>query len=165
MQERDRRQGRLRQALDEARRELVDPSRRNRLLHAPLTGKRPWCMAIVGHDADELFDMLHRQENFRGYAFQGCDEEEADQEGDRGVLLTNTQPSLRPGLYDQLPPMIGGQTKDSAVRPAGRPRLQTRLAHDRLEKRLTKVYREERTLEERTGHQYPLSRARFFEVV
>jgi very-short-patch-repair endonuclease len=47
--------------------------------------------------------------------------------------------------------MIGGQTKDSAVRPAGRPRLQTRLAHDRLEKRLTKVYREERTLEEEQG--------------
>jgi Protein of unknown function (DUF4011) len=68
-----------------------------------------------------------------------------------GVLLTTTQPSLRPGLYDQLSPMIGGQTKDSAVRPAGRPRLQTRLAHDRLEKRLTKVYREERTLEEEQG--------------
>jgi hypothetical protein len=86
IQERDRRHGRLRQALDEARRELVDPSRRNRLLHAPLTGKRPWCMAIVGHDADELFDMLHRQENFRGYAFQGCDEEEADQERQRGLI-------------------------------------------------------------------------------
>ena len=89
MQERDQRHGRLRRALNEARRELVDPSRRNRLLHAPLTGKRPWCMAIVGHDADELFDTLHRQENFRGYAFQGCDEEEADEEGNRGVLLAN----------------------------------------------------------------------------
>src|SRR5262245_24884403 len=54
----DRRHVRLRKALDEARRDLVDPSRRNRLLHAPLDGKRPWCMAIVGHDADELFNAL-----------------------------------------------------------------------------------------------------------
>src|SRR5260370_5531508 len=162
MQERDRRHGRLRQALDEARRELVDPSRRNRLLHAPLTGKRPWCMAIVGHDADELFDMLHRQENFRGYAFQGCDEEEADQEGDRGVLLTTTQPSLRPDLYDQLPQMIGGQTKDSPVPPAGQPRLQNPLAHDRLAKKLTKVYHEESTLEDKQGITAPYLAVAFF---
>jgi uncharacterized protein DUF4011/AAA domain-containing protein len=47
--------------------------------------------------------------------------------------------------------MVGEQTKASAVRLNGRPRLQTRLAHDRLEKRLTKIYREERTLEEEQG--------------
>src|SRR5262245_32838905 len=43
----------LKWAIDQARRELLDPSRRNRLLHAPLTGKRPWCMAVVGHNPDE----------------------------------------------------------------------------------------------------------------
>ncbi len=151
VQERDRRHGRLRRALNEARRELVDPSRRNRLLHAPLTGKRPWCMAIVAHDADELLDNLHRQENFRGYVFQGCDEEEADEEGNRGVSLATTQPPLLPGLHQQVPAMINGRTKVSAIGPTGRPRLQTRLTHDRLEKRLTKIYRDERTLEEEQG--------------
>jgi hypothetical protein len=59
----------LKWALDQARRDFVDLSRRNRLLHAPLSGKRPWCMAIVGHSPDELFDKLYRQENFRGYGF------------------------------------------------------------------------------------------------
>ena len=57
-------------ALDQARRELIDLTRRNRLLHAPLAGKRPWCMAITGHTPDQLFEKLYRQENFRGYAFE-----------------------------------------------------------------------------------------------
>src|SRR5208282_4829382 len=30
-------------ALDQARRDLIDLTRRNRLLHASLEGKRPWC--------------------------------------------------------------------------------------------------------------------------
>src|SRR2546421_118525 len=60
----------LKWALEQARKELVDPSRRNRLLHAPLAGKRPWCMAVSGVGADEIFHSLHRMENFRGYAFR-----------------------------------------------------------------------------------------------
>jgi hypothetical protein len=147
----DQRYGRLKQALDEARRELVDPSRRNRLLHSPLTGKRPWCMAIVGHDVDELFNALHRQENFRGYAFQGRDKEEADTEDNTDISQGTAHPSLHPALHEQVPEMIDERTKDSAVRSPGRPRLQTRLSHERLEKRLTKIYREERTLEEEQG--------------
>src|SRR5262249_20821068 len=147
MQERDRRHGRLRQALDEARRELVDPSRRNRLLHAPLAGKRPWCMAIVGHDADELFNALHRQENFRGYAFQAVDSEQGEkQQNGASVESSEGQTSALTGYA-----VSEGRSADNAVRPKGRPLLQTRLAHDKLEKRLTKIYRDERTLEEEQG--------------
>jgi hypothetical protein len=61
--------GAIRWALDQARRDLVDLTRRNRLLHSPLTGKRPWCMSITGHQPDALFEKLYRQENFPGYAF------------------------------------------------------------------------------------------------
>jgi hypothetical protein len=42
-------------SVNQARRELLDPSRRNRLLHAPLSGKRPWCMAVVDNDPDGIF--------------------------------------------------------------------------------------------------------------
>ena len=62
-------------ALDQARRDLIDLTRRNRLLHAPLGGKRPWCTAITGHTPDQLFEKLYRQENFRGYAFKAYEEE------------------------------------------------------------------------------------------
>ena len=144
----NRRYVRLRKALDEARRDLVDPSRRNRLLHAPLAGKRPWCMAIVGHDANELFNALHRQENFRGYAFQAvdCEQGEEPQNG-AGVESAEGQTSTALAGYA----VSEGRSADNVVKPKGRPRLQTRLAHDKLEKRLTKIYRDERTLEEEQG--------------
>jgi very-short-patch-repair endonuclease len=127
---------RIKLAIDQARRELLDPSRRNRLLHAPLTGKRPWCMAIVGHDPDELFRMLCREENFCGYAFDGSGEQ--DEQGD--VSDRNTPVAL----FSSQPSPPG--TKSSA-----RPHLQTRLSPEKLERRLTKIFREERTLEEEQG--------------
>jgi hypothetical protein len=67
-------------ALDQARRDLIDLTRRNRLLHAPLGGKRPWCTAITGHTPDQLFEKLHRQEHFRGYAFDAYEEESSEQQ-------------------------------------------------------------------------------------
>ena len=67
---------RIKSAINYARRELLDPSRQNRLLHAPLIGKRPWWIAIVGHDPDELFRVLCRQGNFCGYAFAACGEQD-----------------------------------------------------------------------------------------
>jgi hypothetical protein len=118
-------------ALNQARRNLVDLSRRNRLLHAPLSGKRPWCMAIIGHSPDELFDKLYRQENFRGYAFNAYETDNSSEEH-----------SSLPAL-----PLTAPQSPKSARRP----RLQTRLAAEKLEKRLTKIFREERTLAEEQG--------------
>jgi Protein of unknown function (DUF4011)/AAA domain len=120
-------------ALDQARRDLVDLSRRNRLLHAPLGGKRPWCMAIVGHSPDELFDKLHRQENFRGYAFSARDGDDSDEEPTQSSALALQSNTPQPS---------------ASIR---RPGLQTRLAPDKLERRLTKIFREERTLEEEQG--------------
>src|SRR5262245_36600312 len=121
----------LKWALDSARRDLVDLSRRNRLLHAPLGGKRPWCMAIVGHSPDELFDKLYRQENFRGYAFSARDTSDEEQAQSNALALQSNAPQ-----------------PSASVR---RPRLQTLLGPDKLERRLTKIFREERTLEEEQG--------------
>jgi hypothetical protein len=145
----DRRHIRLRKALDQARRDLVDPSRRNRLLHAPLTGKRPWCMAVVGHDADELFNALHREENFRGYAFQPLDDEEGDEQQQNGAGAGDSQDRSSTALVGSV--VVEGRSPDKATQAKGRSRLQTRLAHTKLEKRLTKIYRDERTLEEEQG--------------
>jgi len=116
-------------ALEQARRNLIDLTRRNRLLHAPLSGKRPWCMALVGHEPDEVFAKLFQQENFRGYGFTARDIESDEQ--------------LRAAMPHPRVDADGGPTK--------RPRLQTRLPSDKLEKRLAKIFREERTLEEEQG--------------
>jgi hypothetical protein len=122
---------RLKWAFDQARRDLIDLTRRNHLLHAPLTGKRPWCLEIVGQSPDELFDRLHRQENSHGYAFNPREADVDDRE-------THSIPR---------PPQINGSKASSPKRP----RLQTKLPPDRLEKRLAKIFREERTLEEEQG--------------
>ena len=120
-------------ALDQARRDLIDLTRRNRLLHAPVEGKRPWCMAISGYNPDELFEKLYRQENFRGYAFKAR-KEDTDQQRTLAI------PSSPQANFHRYHP--------ASTR---RPRLQTRLAPDQLQKRLTKIFREERTLEEEQG--------------
>lgn len=135
-------QGKIAHALNQARRDLVDPSRRNRLLHAPLAGKRPWCMPIFGEDPDDIFNALYRQENFRGYAFNPNDNAEQLEKGD----AKENHLSLAQNYN-----LIGNDTAPSGRRPAGRPRLQTLLSAEKLERRLTKIFRDERTLNEEQG--------------
>lgn len=137
-------------AVDRARRELLDPSRRNRLLHAPLAGKRPWCMEIVGHDADELFQSLCRQENFRGYAFNPCSEkqEESGLSDQSSPAFNRSSPQRTLLTSSTRRPQVG---LDAGTGGGIRPRLQTKLSGEKLEKRLTKIFREERTLEEEQG--------------
>jgi very-short-patch-repair endonuclease len=122
----------LTRAIEQARRDLIDLTRRNRLLHAPLDGKRPWCMAITGQSPDELFEKLYRQENFRGYAFKPRKEESSEEQA---LAITSKEE-------------ISSSQEAASTR---RPRLQTQLAPDKLQKRLAKIFREERTLEEEQG--------------
>ena len=117
-------------ALEQARRDLIDLTRRNRLLHAPLEGKRPWCLAVTGQSPDDLFARLYRQENFRGYAFKPRSDDT------NGTLTVSASEQVKVG------PDVG---------PTRRPRLQTPLANEKLQKRLAKIFREERTLEEEQG--------------
>ena len=59
---------RLLAALSEARRELIDLSRRNRLLHATRSGPRPHCLEIIETNADELFVAVARDGKQFGFA-------------------------------------------------------------------------------------------------
>lgn len=147
----DRQKKRISWALEQARRDLVDATRRNRLLHAPLTGKRPWCLAVSGHSSDELLNRLHWDEKVTTYAFQGIDEDP-----------TLTAAEQAPGLHALPAPNRNNEgtlapTPSRALVPASRlgasryPLLQTRLSLSKLDKRLTKIFREERTLEEEHG--------------
>jgi very-short-patch-repair endonuclease len=129
----------LKWAIEQARKELVDPSRRNRLLHAPLSGKRPWCLAVSGHSADVVFNRLYWQETFRGFAFAP----KPDVEGDVSLLEASKPVSL--GEVNGEGVVLSPRKSSSA------PHLQTKLDAGKLEKRLTKIFREERTLEEEQG--------------
>ena len=51
---------RIAEALNDARRELIDISRRNRLLHTPRTGRRVHCLEFVGVEPDFVFSELAR---------------------------------------------------------------------------------------------------------
>jgi hypothetical protein len=61
-------------ALADARRELVDLSRRNRLLHSPRGGKRPHCLEIQGADSDVLFTDLIGQSKAYGFLSEDDDD-------------------------------------------------------------------------------------------
>jgi hypothetical protein len=143
---------RVKGAIDQARRELLDPSRRSRLLHAPLTGKRPWCMAVVGRDPDELFRALCRQENFRAYAFDPSgDEDEPGDVSDQNLTVLAPLSSPSTSLSVTGPTHRARISSGGVNNGSARPRLQTKLTSEKLERRLTKIFREERTLEEEQG--------------
>src|ERR1700730_17180976 len=136
-------------ALNQARRELLDPSRRNRLLHAPLSGKRPCCMAVVDNDPDGIFRSLCRQEKFRGYAFVPSDVDEPAEVSDQSLDISVPSRSSLRSVRGQT--RHGRMASDTANGGRARSHLQTRLTSEKLERRLTKIFREERTLEEEQG--------------
>jgi hypothetical protein len=62
--------------LDDARRELIDISRRNRLLHTPRIGKRVHCLEFTNIDLDAVFTDLAREG--KAFAFRSGDDDDAD---------------------------------------------------------------------------------------
>lgn len=124
MEERER--ARIKQALQEARRELIDLSRRNRLLHASRTGQRPHCLEIINADPDAVFAALRAGRPF-GFA-------PLAESGEFALEACDAPPG------------------EGASRPrAQRDRLQTKLSPQVLERRLLRFFREARTFEEEQG--------------
>src|SRR5436309_2638115 len=80
---------RVADALNDARRELIDISRRNRLLHTPRAGRRIHCLEFMDVDPDVVFANLARN----GKAFAFSPEEENPDIGSE--LPPRTLPSLR----------------------------------------------------------------------
>src|SRR5689334_4794039 len=111
---------RIKAALVSARRELIDTTRRNRLLHSTRSGKRPHCLEIIEADTNEIFNGLTRSRIQFGFAPVAIEERDK-------------------------------QTPDDGVRPARIRKLQTKMGQEALQRRLTKFFRESRTLEEEQG--------------
>jgi very-short-patch-repair endonuclease len=94
IEEPDARLKRVADALDDARRELIDISRRNRLLHTPRTGRRVHCLEFANVDPDDVFSELARD----GKAFAFAPEEENPDAQAR----PRTLPTLRARVTSQV---------------------------------------------------------------
>jgi very-short-patch-repair endonuclease len=88
---------RISEALRDARRELIDLSRRNRLLHTPQTAKRPHCLEIVDIDGDELFVALTRNGNQFGFSPVACDDSMGGE-----VIRSSGRPELQTKLTQEV---------------------------------------------------------------
>ena len=76
----DPRLQRVNDALDDARRQLIDISRRNRLLHTPRTGRRIHCLEF-NVDPDAVFGDLAREGKAFAFRAEENDDNEATAEG------------------------------------------------------------------------------------
>jgi very-short-patch-repair endonuclease len=81
---------RVSEALRDARRELIDLSRRNRLLNTPQTAKRAHCLEIIGADPNELFVGLTRKSKQFGFC-PSVSEDAIGDEIDHSVPASGTQ--------------------------------------------------------------------------
>ena len=81
---------RVSEALRDARRELIDLSRRNRLLNTPQTAKRAHCLEIIGADPNELFVGLTRKSKQFGFC-PSVSEDAIGDEIDHSVPAYGTQ--------------------------------------------------------------------------
>ena len=117
-------QSRVAKALLDARRELIDLTRRNRLLHTPRTGSRPHCLEILGADPNTVFAGLRRDN--QKFSFDPGSENVAE-----GTAVTEGEVYVAP------------VSRSNA--------LQTKLDAEKLERKLLKLYLEARTFEEEQG--------------
>jgi hypothetical protein len=134
--------GKMREALTKSRRSMLDLTRRNRLLHAPLEGKRAACLVIL-HDApDNLFlSLTQKNAEFTFAASSAFDENEA--------LLIGS--SARYLDVEAKAPKGSVQAKAHSQNSNTKNFLHTKLDEKTLDKRLTKIFRDARSLEEEQG--------------
>jgi hypothetical protein len=110
--------------LAEARLRLIDKGTRNRLVHTNRKGKRPSTLAILHPNVAELFEQLVRRGATLPFRSDPRMSARANEESDH-------PPSPPPTLSNDV--------------------LQTRVAEETLQKRLLKLYRDAKTLEEEQG--------------
>jgi hypothetical protein len=89
---------RIAEALNDARRELIDISRRNRLLHTPRTGRRVHCLEFVGVEPDFVFSQLAR--DGKAFSFSAAVEDSAD------ASVEERRPRSLPALRTRVTPEI-----------------------------------------------------------
>lgn len=126
----------LEKALDEQRRRLLDIGKRNPLTNTPLTKNRTNQLRIVDELSDQIFDLLYR--NGRTFTFLP----RASDDSESGTA--NVDPTT---YADYVPPELEAEVHARHTDT----KLQSILTPAELHKRLLKLSREARTLEEEQG--------------
>jgi very-short-patch-repair endonuclease len=116
--------------LASARRDLLDLTGRNRLLHTPRSSTRSGRLEIVDEISDEVFRILVREKKAMVFSPDTSIQEE---DGETGLL---SQP-------DDDEDGVASRHRDT--------RLQTRLISEALQRKLLKLYYDARTFEEEQG--------------
>jgi very-short-patch-repair endonuclease len=128
-------------ALNQARRDLLDLSLRNRLLNVPRRAGQSRSVIISGESSDSVFRMLHRERRRMSF-LPGSD---PDTEFNGFTQRDENEPYLLPPSEDES---VGNG--DVAPRHSDN-KLQTRLTPQGLQRRLLSISRDARTLEEEQG--------------
>lgn len=138
----------LHEVIEKSRRELLDLSARNRLVHTPLDGKRKSWLSIEDERTEQLFDLLVRQGKTMSFLPKPDPESEDDEEHQQFLKVFNESED-DPNIKAE--PIA---VQESSIEPEARHTdhfLQTRLEKDALQAQLLRMFYDARTAEEEQG--------------
>ena len=121
-------------AIEKTRRDLLELTARNRLVHTPLDGKRKTWLRIVDERSDCVFDLLVMQGKTLSFLSSGADEDD-ENERDQFIEAFDSKDD-GDGEYAE-------RHTDS--------QLQTTLSDEKLQSRLLRCFYDARTAEEEQG--------------
>jgi len=136
-------------AIEKTRRDLLELSARNRLIHTPLETKKPGWIQIDGERSDQLFDLLVRQSKSMTFLPKAVDDATSDVEKFRLAFDGPNNNASNSEDYNSDEELITSATEESDGHTDLI--LQTNIAPDKLHDRLLKCFYEARTSEEEQG--------------
>ena len=136
-------------AIEKTRRDLLELSARNRLIHTPLETKKPGWIQIVGERSDQLFDILVRQNKAMTFLPKAVDASATELQEFR-LAFDSPSDNDSSGEDDEVEEdLTAPATEDSDGHTDLY--LQTNIGSDKLHDKLLKCFYEARTSEEEQG--------------
>ena len=126
--------------LQRSRRELLDLSAHNRLIHVPLDGKRQTFLRVRGIAPDAVFERLVRQR--RALALL------PEAEPPEATMIETTDPAEEPGTVESIGITATGDVPEDSGPVES---LRVRMKDEALSKRLLRMFYDARTAEEEQG--------------
>jgi len=135
----------LRQALEQARRALLDLSTRNRLLSLPKPGRSRGVLILDDEDADFIEAALGKG---RAFGFEAAAEEAPDAPAEADAPKPRRRRSTRPAKADGVSKADAAASREEHQRDD---RLRVQLPPSDLARRLRDLMTDARTAREETG--------------